>query len=72
MMGGLHIDMNFLGVLGDWLEGSGWSYVMTASNVTTKGRAVGLQKGSHTTRGQWAHQVRVVVLFALQSKAYAE
>ena len=54
LMGGLHIEMAMLKVIGEWLEGSGWTYVMTAANVTTEGRADGLQKGSHTSTGQWA------------------
>ena len=44
--GGLHIEMTMLVVIGDWLDGSGWTYVMTSANITTEGRARGLQKGS--------------------------
>ena len=45
-----------LNVVGDFLDGSGWVSVMTSANGTAEGRAFGLQKGSHTSRGQWAHQ----------------
>ena len=45
---------------------------MTSANVTTEGRAIGLQKGSHTTQGQWAHQVTAAALFILLSRSYAE
>ena len=72
LMGGLHIEMNVLSLLGDWLEGSGWMHAMTAANVTTEGRALGLQKGSQTSRGQWAHQVSAAALFILLHKSYAE
>ena len=71
-MRGLHIEMAMLKVIGDWLDGSGWTYVMTSANVTTEGRASGLQKGSHTSRGQWAHQVTAAALFILLHRSYDE
>ena len=52
------------------MEGSGWVSVMTSANVTTEGRAFGLQKGSHTSRGQWAHQVTAAALFVLLCRSY--
>ena len=45
---------------------------MTTANVTTEGRANALQSGSHTSRGQWAHQVTAAALFSLQNQAYSE
>ena len=45
---------------------------MTSANITTEGRAVGLQKGSHTSRGQWARQVTTAVLFILLHRSYAD
>ena len=72
MMGGLHIEMAMLSVIWDWLSGSGWTYVMASANITTEGRALGVQKGSHTSRAQWAHQVTVVALFGLLKKSYSE
>ncbi len=45
---------------------------MTSANVTTEGRALGLKKGSHTSRGQWANQVTAAALFILLSRLYAE
>jgi hypothetical protein len=69
-MGGLHIEMAFLKVLGDWLEGSGWVAVLANANVATDGRADALQKGSSTSRSQWAHQVTAAALYCLQSQAY--
>ena len=69
-MGRLHIEMAMLNVLGDFLDGSGWVSVMTSANVTTEGRAFGLQKGSHTSRGQWAHLVTAAALFVLICRSY--
>ncbi len=57
MLGGLHIEMSFLRLIGDWLAGSGWVEAITAAYVTTEGRVDGLLKGSRVTRGQWEHQV---------------
>ena len=71
-MGGLHIEMAMLKTIGDWLDGSGWAYVMIAGNVTTEGRAASVQKGSHISRGQWAHQVTAAVLYILLYRAYTE
>ena len=49
-MGGLHIEMVMLKVIGIWLDGSVWSYVMTLANVTTKGHTPGLIKGAYISR----------------------
>jgi hypothetical protein len=70
LMGGLHIEMSMLKLMGTWLDGSGWTSVMTRADVTTEGRADALQKGSHTSRAQWAHQVTASALYSLQVNAY--
>ena len=70
MMGGLHIEMALLNAMGHWLNGSGWVAVMTTANVTTEGRADALQKGSYTSRAQWAHQVTAAAVYILQKRAY--
>ena len=62
MMGGLHTEMAYLSVFGQWLAGSGWSRVMSEAKVTTEGRVLGVGKGSLTSRGQWAHQVTLAAL----------
>ena len=36
LMGGLHIENAILKVLGDWLDGSGWTYIMSALIVSKK------------------------------------
>ena len=71
MMGGLHIKMAFLGVLGQWMEGSGWSRIMKESSVSSEGRVLGLEKGSNTSRGQWAHQVILAALHILRNRTYS-
>ena len=70
LMGGLHIEMEPLSVLRNWLDGSGWVAIMAASNVTTGGKADALQSGSHTSTAHCAHQVTAAaVLFCLQNQA---
>ena len=70
MMGGLHVEMALLKVIDDFLEGSGWTAVMTSASVMTERRADSLQKGSQTSRSQWAHQVTAAALYTFQGKAY--
>ena len=45
---------------------------MISGNVTSEGRAAGVQKGSHISRGQRAQQVTAAVLYTLLRRAYAE
>ena len=70
LMGGLHIEMAFLSVLGQWLDESGWSTVMSEAKVVTEGRVQGVEKGSSTARGQWSHQVTLASLSILKKEAY--
>ena len=69
LMGGLRIEMALRAILGQVLEKSGWRTVMDKANVTTEGRAVGIEKGSSTFRGQWAHQVTLAAFSVLKQKA---
>ncbi len=68
MMGGLHIELSFLKVLGDWLEDSGWTSILATSNVTTEGRADSILKGSHSSRAQWLIrcQLRLYTFYRLK------
>ena len=70
LMGGLHIEMSFLAVIGEWLKGSGWSTLITKSGIITEGWADFVQKESLTSGGQWVHQVTVSVLYILMHRAY--
>ena len=57
LMGGLHLKMAFMKMLGSWLEGSGWSTILAESEVTTPGRADNAVKGGNITRSRYFHQV---------------
>ena len=66
VMGGLHIEMAFLNILGVWLEDSGWVSALVQSNVLTTGRADNILKAVNVTRARYANQVTAASLHALQ------
>ena len=70
IMGGLHIEMNVMKLLGDFLDGSGWTTILTQSDITTTGRAEAVLKGSHVTRSRYVHQVTAAALYLLQLSAF--
>lgn len=70
MLGGLHIEMAFLKVIGGWLEGSGRTTTLADANVATPGTAESFIKAASVTRSRRAHQVTDSSLFILLQKAY--
>ncbi len=50
MFGGLHLEMTMWSTVGDLLDGSGWSTILTEAEVASSGIAQGLLKASHLTR----------------------
>ena len=70
MMGGLHIEMASLKMLGKWLTGCGWSEIMYSAGVATQGIAESFLTASHVTRTRRAHQVTAASLHILKKKAY--
>ena len=59
-------------LLGDWLDGSGWTSALVAAEVATGEVADSFIKATHVTRTRRAHQVTATCLFILQSKAYSD
>ena len=55
MSGGLHIEMAAFKVLGNWLEGSGWTTAITNAEIATSGVADSFLKASHLTKTRHAH-----------------
>ena len=47
MMGGLHIEMATLNMIGDWLEGSEWSELLVSAQIHTSGTADALLSAGH-------------------------
>ena len=72
MLGGLHIEMEFLAMIGSWLNGSGWVEILNDSGVSTFGKAESFLKGSHVKRRRYAHQVTACSLYHLLTEAYTE
>ena len=64
--------MGVLKVLGEWLNKSGWTYLLAAADVTTEARVENLLQGSHVSRCQWAHQVTAAALYKLMCSSYEE
>lgn len=50
MFGGLHLEMALWSTVGDLLEGSGWTNILTDADVASSGVADGFLKASHLTR----------------------
>ena len=50
MFGGLHLEMAMWSTVGDLLDGSGWTTILTEAEVASSGIAQGLLKASHLTR----------------------
>ena len=63
MMGGLHIEMEQLRVLGTLLDGSGWTHVLSKSGLCGSGAADSFLKATHVKRSRYAHQVTVCCLY---------
>ncbi len=70
MMGGLHIEMAVLRMVGHWLNNSGWANALVQASVTTSGKAEAVIKASHVTRSRYCHQVSACALHLLMRNAY--
>ena len=56
ILGGLHIEMAGLKVIGDWLEDCGWVEAIVQAKIASEGTADSFVKVSHVTRTRHAHQ----------------
>ena len=72
MLGPLHTEMASLKVIGDLLEGSGWTNALAQADVATPGTADSFLHGSHVTKTRRAHQVTMATLHILRRRAYEE
>ncbi|EDO43913.1 predicted protein [Nematostella vectensis] len=70
VFGGLHIEMAFLKVLGQWLEDSGWTVALVDADVASSGTADSFLKASSVTRTRRAHQVTACSLYLLLQRGY--
>ena len=71
LLGGLHIEMAALNVIGDRLEDSSWVEALVQAKVASAGMAESFLKATHVTRTRHAHQVTASCLYILLKKSYA-
>ena len=72
MMGPLHIEINFLNLLGNWLESSSWSESLVKVKITSLGKAESFLSGSRSKCSRYAHQVTCASLSLLMNQAYQQ
>ena len=65
ILGGLHIEMAGLKVIGNWLEDCGWVEALVQAKVAFAGTRNSFLKVSHVTRTTHAHQVTASCLHIL-------
>lgn len=70
MMGGLHIEMVVLKIIGDWLRGSGWVEALVQADITSAGVCDSFLNAAHITRTRRAPEVTACALYILQYRAY--
>ena len=67
MMGGLHIEVASLKMVGHWLNNSRWDSALVQADVTTRGRADSILKAAHITRSRYAHQMSACTRWAYKA-----
>ena len=72
MMDPLHIEMNFLNLLGDWLESSSQSESLVKVKITSPGKAESFLSGSRPKRSRYVHQVTCASRSLLMNQAYQQ
>ena len=70
MFGGPHIEIAAYKILGDWLEGSGWTTAICDAGIASSGVADSLFKAAHVTRTRHPHQLKAAVLYIPRTPAY--
>ena len=71
LMGDLHIEMTFMKCLGDLLDGSGWTHLISSSGILQAGKANAmLYASSNITLCRYIHQVTACSLYIMKVQAY--
>ena len=71
IVGGLHIEMASIRMLGHWLDGSGWVELLSKSNVYSAGVAASCIHASHVKKSRYAHAVTAAALYICLRREYA-
>ncbi|CAB4002221.1 Hypothetical predicted protein [Paramuricea clavata] len=69
LLGGLHIEMVALKMLGDWLEDSRWTSALVEAGIANPGMANSFAKALNVKRARCAHQLTASALYALLNKS---
>ena len=72
MMGPLHIEMNFLIQLGNWLESSSWTESLAIAKIISTEKAESFLSDSHPKCSRYARQVTCASLSLLMNEAYQQ
>lgn len=72
MMGGLHIEMAALRMVGSFLKGSGWRTAIEESGFASSGTAESFLSVGSATKARRAQQVTAYALHSLMKTAYME
>jgi hypothetical protein len=70
MLGPLHIEMAGLKMIGDLLDGNGWTSAIAQAEIATKGTADSFIHASHVAKTRRAHQITASSLYILQRQAF--
>ena len=72
VLGGLHIEMVFMSMIGDVLEGSGWVDALIKSGLGSPGLVESFLSSSYLKRTRYAHEVTAGSLYSLLQQVYQE
>ncbi len=72
IIGGLHIEMATLKLLGDWFKDSGRTNALMEANIARSRTANSFILASHIIKTYHAHQVKAASLYKLLQQAYIE
>ena len=72
VLGGLHIEMAFMSIIGDVLEGSGWVDALIKSGLGSPGVVESFLSSSHLKHTRYAHEVTASTLYSLLRQVYQE
>ena len=72
VLGGLYIEMTFMSMIGDVLQGIGWVDALIKSGLGSPGVVESFLSSSHVKHTRYAHEVTACTLYSLLRQAYQE
>ena len=71
MFGDLHLEKQFLVVIRQLLEGSGWIELLVEAGITTSGDAQSFLTTSHIKKTRGSHEFTLAALYLLKCEAFS-